>query len=155
MKHSIKSYSKDISEVQWALYKSTKYYLIPAWCIKGKLKLNAKDAPRLHILHERNESENIPILVEERGDAFRGIPKLRLLSLLEYLIGVPRASPSLSSCLSSFFSHRDLLDHRTLHPHKTSTKNSVRSVSIIKQITTVSTVANQLIFCVCTLATVI
>ena len=89
----------------------------------------------LHIMHERNESENIPILVEERGDAFWGIPKLRRLSLLEYLLGVPRASLSLSSCLSSFSSYRDILD-QTLHPHKTSTENSVRSVSIIKQITT-------------------
>ena len=154
MKHSIKLYSKYVSEVHRAFYKSTKDYLIPAWCVK-KWKLNAKDAPRLHISHERNESENIPILVEERGDAFRGIPKLRRLSLLEYLLGVPRESPSLSSCLSSFFSHRDLLDHRTLHPHKTSTENSVRSVSIIKQITTLSTVANQFIFCFCIVSTVI
>ena len=39
MKHSIKPYSKDISEVQRALYKSTKDYLIPTWCIiKGKRK---------------------------------------------------------------------------------------------------------------------
>ena len=109
----------------------------------------------LHIMHERNESENIPILVEERGDALRGISKLRRLSLLEYLLGVPRASPSLSSCLSSFFSHRNLLNHRTLHPHKTSTENSVRSVSIIKQITTLSTVENQFIFCFCIVSTVI
>ena len=108
-----------------------------------------------HISHERNEFENIPILVEERGDAFRGIPKLRCLSLLEYLLGVPRVSPSLSSCLSSFFSHRDLLNHRTLHPHKTSTENSVRSVSIIKQITTLGTVANQFVFCFCIVSTVI
>ena len=50
----------------------------------------------LHIMHERNEYENISILVEERGDAFWGIPKLRRLSLLEYLLGVPRASTSLS-----------------------------------------------------------
>ena len=100
----------------------------------------------LHISHERNESENISILVEERGDDFWGIPKLRRFILLEYLLGVPRAYPSLSSCLSSFFSHRDILDHRTLHPHKTSIENLVRSVSIIKQITTLSTVANQLIF---------
>ena len=142
MNHSIKPYSKDISEVQREFYKSTKDYLIPAWCVKEKSKLNAKDAPRLHISHERNESKNIPILVEERGDAFRGIPKLRCLSLLEYLLGVPRASPSFSSCLSSFFSHRDLLDHRTLHPDKTSTENTVRSVSIIKKITTLTTVAN-------------
>ena len=155
MKHSIKPYSKDISGVQWAFYKLTKDYLIPAWCIKEKWKLNAKDTPRLHISHEWNESENIPILIEERWDAFRGIPKIRLLSLLEYLLGVPQASPSLSSCLSSFFSYWDLLDHRTLHPHKTSTENSVRSVSIIKQITTLSTVANQFIFCFCIVSTVI
>ena len=76
----------------------------------------------LHIMHKRNEYENIPILVEERGHAFWRIPKLRRLSLLEYLLGVPWASPSLSSCLSSFFSHRDLLDLRTLHPHKTQQK---------------------------------
>ena len=155
MKHYIKPYSKDISEVHRAFYKSTKDYLIPAWCIKEKLKLNAKDAPRLHISHERNESENIPILVQERGDAFRGIPKLRHLSLLEYLLGVPRAYPSLSAFHSSFFSHRDLLDHRTLHPHKTSTENSVRSVSIIKQISTLSTVENQFIFCFCIVSTII
>ena len=155
MKHSIKPCSKELSEVQRAFYKSTKDYLIPSWCIKLKWKLNAKDAPRLHISHEQNESKNIPILVEERGDAFRGIPKLRSLSILEYLLGVPRGSPRLSSCLSSFFSYRDLLDHRTLHPHKTSTENSVRSVSIIKQITTISTVANQFIFCFWIIATVI
>ena len=106
----------------------------------------------LHISHERNESENIPILVEERGDDFRGIPKLRRLSLLEYLLGVPWASPSLSSWLSSFSSYRDLLD-QTLHPHKTSIENAVRSVSIIKQITTLSTVAKQFIFCFCIVST--
>ena len=106
-----------------------------------------KTLPDLHISHEWNESENILILVEERGDAFQGIPKLRRLSLLEYLLGVPWASPSLSYFLSSFSSHRYLLDLRTLHPHKTSTENSVRPVSIIKQITTLSTVTNQLIFC--------
>ena len=100
----------------------------------------------LHISHERNENENILILVEERWDAFRGIPKLRRLSLLEYLLGVPWASPSLISCLSSLSSYRNILDLRTLHPHKTSIENSVRSVSIIKQITTIGTVANQFIF---------
>ena len=49
----------------------------------------------LHILHERNERENIMILVEERGDAFRGIPKLRLLVVLEYRLGVPLGIPKL------------------------------------------------------------
>ena len=42
MKHSIKPYSKDISEVQRAFYKSTKDYLIPAWCIKEKVKTKCK-----------------------------------------------------------------------------------------------------------------
>ena len=76
----------------------------------------------LHISHERNEFENILILVEERWNAFQGIPKLRRLSLLEYLLGVPWESPSLSSFLSSFSSYRGLLDLRTLHPHKTQQK---------------------------------
>ena len=75
MKHSIKPYSKDISEVQKAFYKSTKDHLIPAWCIKEK-KTKAKDAPRLHISRERNESENIPIFFEERGDASPASPSL-------------------------------------------------------------------------------
>ena len=43
----------------------------------------------LHISHERNESENIPIFVEERWDAFRGIPKLELLPLFLFLIATP------------------------------------------------------------------
>ena len=75
MKHTIKPYSKDISEVQRAFYKSTKDYLITAWCIKNENQ-NAKDTLRLHISHERNESENIPIFVEERGDAFPASPSL-------------------------------------------------------------------------------
>ena len=155
MKHSIKPYSKDISEVQRAFYKSTKDYLIPAWCIKEKWKLNAKDAPRLaHNAWTKRIRKHTDTCWRKRG-CLPSIPKLRRLSLLEYLLGVPWASPSLSSCLSAFFSHRDLLDHRTLHPHKTSTENSVRSVSIIKQITTLSTVANQFIFCFCIVSTVI
>ena len=119
MKHSIKPYSKDISEVQRAFYKSTKDYLIPAWCIiKRKIK-STRRSKNLRISCEQNKNRNIPIIVEERWDAFRGIPKLRRLSLLEYLLGVPWASPSLNSCLSLFFSYRYLLDLRTLHPHKT------------------------------------
>ena len=115
---------------------------------KRKIKTKCKRRSKIctYRMNETNP-KTYRILVEERWDAFRGIPKLRHLSLLEYLLGVPQASPILSFCLSSFFSHRDLLDHRTLHPRKTSTENSVRSVSIIKQITTLSTVVNQFIFC--------
>ena len=126
-------------------------------------KLKSKDS-----IHTRRSKQNIDHVVNKniasskvtdgrrrKRDAFQGIPKLRRLSLLEYLLGVPWESPSLSSYLSSFFSHRDLLDHRTLHPHKTSTENSIRSISIIKQITTLSTVANQFIFCFYIVSTVI
>ena len=123
---------------------------------KIKLKTKCKRRSKIHTYHMNEMNpKTYRYFVEERGDAFRGIPKLKRLSLLEYLLGVPRASPRLSSFLSSFFSHRDLLDHRTLHPHKTSTENSVRSVSIIKQITTLSTVANQFIFCFCIVSIVI
>ena len=37
---------------------------------------------------------------DERGDAFRGIPKLRLLVVLEYYLGVPSASPSFDFLVS-------------------------------------------------------
>ena len=146
MKHSIKPYSKYISEVQWAFYKSTKDHLIPAWCIKEKWKPKCKRRSKIaHIAWTKRIWKHTDICWRKRG-CHPIIPKLRRLSILEYLLGVPLESPSLSSCLSSFSSYRDLLDLRTLHPHKTSTENSVRSVSIIKQITTLSTVANQFIF---------
>ena len=45
---------------------------------------------------------------DERGDAFRGIPKLRLLFVLEYYLGVPWTSPSLGSCHSLFHSPSNL-----------------------------------------------
>src|SRR3990170_6601136 len=119
MKHSIKPYSKDISEVQRTFYKSTKDYLIPAWCIIKRKRKSIRRSKNLRISCERNKNRDIPIIVEERWDAFRGIPKLRRLSLLEYLLGVHWASPSLNSCLSLFSSYRYLLVLRTLHPHKT------------------------------------
>ena len=39
---------------------------------------------------------------DERGDAFRGIPKLRLLVVLEFYLGVPWASPNIGSFHSLF-----------------------------------------------------
>ena len=41
MKHSVKPYSKDISEAHEAFYKSMKGYLILAWFLKKKK--NTKD----------------------------------------------------------------------------------------------------------------
>ena len=51
MKHSIKPHTKDISEVKRAFFKSTKDYLIPAWCIKEKGKINTKEAPKIYAYH--------------------------------------------------------------------------------------------------------
>ena len=45
---------------------------------------------------------------DERGDAFWGIPKLRLLVVLEYYLGVPWESPSLGSFHYLFSSYRYL-----------------------------------------------
>ena len=67
----------------------------------------------LHISHDRNKDENILILVEERWDAFQGIPKLRRLSRLEYLLGVPWASPilALASHPSPHIETSSIFDH--------------------------------------------
>ena len=155
MKHSIKPYSKDLSEVQWAFYKSTKDYIIPAWCIKEKWKLNAKDTPRLaHIAWTKWIRKHTHTCWRKRGclpghpQAYTlespwiftwgalGIPKLELLPLFLLLTSRPSRSSNTSS-----------------------TQNFNRKlgkiVSIIKQITTLSTVANQLIFCFCIVSTVI
>ena len=74
----------------------------------------------------------LPMNEDERGDAFRGIPKLRLLVVLEYYLGVPWASQSLGPCHSLFHSPSNLTQNL-----KTSItqnfKTLVISVSIIKQ----------------------
>src|SRR3989337_1931073 len=55
MKHSIKPYSKDISEVHEAFYKSTKYYLIPAWCIT-KRKIKSTRRFKIYAYHVTNKN---------------------------------------------------------------------------------------------------
>ena len=45
---------------------------------------------------------------DEGGDAFRGIPKLRLLVVLEYYLGVPWESPRLVSYHALFHSPSNL-----------------------------------------------
>ena len=77
---------------------------------------------------------------DERGDAFRGIPKLRLLVVLEFYLGVPWESPTLGSFHSLFQNPSNLypkLENFT-------TENITSSVSIRKQ-TTTSRYYNELI----------
>ena len=55
MKHSIKPYSKDISEVHRAFYKSTKDHLIPAWWfIKRKIKSTRRS--KMYAYHVMDEN---------------------------------------------------------------------------------------------------
>ena len=70
---------------------------------------------------------------DERGDAFQGIPKLRLLVVLEYYLGVPWESPSLGSCHSLFHSPSNLYPKLENFTTQNSTGNLISSVSERKQ----------------------
>ena len=116
MKYSIKPYSKDISEVQRAFYKSAKDYLIPAWCIKEKVKTKWKIRSKICTYHmnETNpktyryllKKEWMPSGASPSLDAWvslniylgcLGIPKLELLPLLLLLTSRPPRSSNTSS----------------------------------------------------------
>ena len=73
----------------------------------------------------------------------RGIPKLRLLAILEHL-GVPWASPSLVSCHFLFNNLSNLLQKTKQNKTKLKVENLVSSVSERKQKTT-SRYYNELI----------
>ena len=72
----------------------------------------------------------------ERGDAFRGIPKLRLFVVLEFYLGVPWASPSLGSCHSLFHNPSNLYPELENFTTQNLTENFVSSVSERKENTT-------------------
>ena len=74
---------------------------------------------------------------DERGDAFQGIPKLRILVVLEFYLGVPLESPSLGSCHSLFQNPSNLYPKLENFTTQNSTENLMSSVSIRKQITTI------------------
>ena len=70
---------------------------------------------------------------DERGDAFWGIPKIRLLVVLEYYLGVPLASPTLGSCHSLFHSPSNIYPKLENFTTQNSTGNLISSVSERKQ----------------------
>ena len=71
MKHSIKPYSKDLSEAHEVFYKSIKGYLILEWFLKEKQKHKGRKSC------EQNKNRGIPIIVEEeRWDANQASPSL-------------------------------------------------------------------------------
>ena len=81
---------------------------------------------------------------DERGDAFWGIPKLRLLVVLEFYLGVPWASPSSGSFHSLFHNPSNLYPKLENFTTQNSTENLMSSVSERKQNTT-SRYCNELI----------
>ena len=80
---------------------------------------------------------------DERGDAIRGIPKIRLLVVLEYYLGVPWESPSLGSFHSLFHNPWKLHPKYENFATQNSTENLISSFSIRKH-TTFGTVLNSL-----------
>ena len=80
---------------------------------------------------------------DERGDAFWGIPKLRLLVVLEYYLGVPWESPSLGSCHSLFHSPLNLYPKLENFNHTKLNTKLVSSVSIRKENHHLGTVMNS------------
>ena len=70
---------------------------------------------------------------DERGDAFRGIPKVRLFGVLVFYLGVPWASPSLGSCHSLFHSPSNLYPKLENFTTQNSTGKLISSVSARKK----------------------
>ena len=73
---------------------------------------------------------------DERGDAFRGIPKLKLLVFLEFYLGVPWESPSLGSFQSLFHNPSNLYPKLENFTTQNLTENLVSSVGERKENTT-------------------
>ena len=82
--------------------------------------------------------------VDERGDAFRGIPKLRIFGVLGFYLGVPWESPSLGSCHSLFHNPSNLYPKLENFTTQNSAENLVSTVSERKQNTT-SRYCNELV----------
>ena len=82
---------------------------------------------------------------DERGDAFRGIPKIRLLVVLEFYLGVSWASPSLGSFHSLFHSPSNPYPKLENFTTQNFNRKLVSSVSIIKQIINFGTVKTRFI----------
>ena len=59
---------------------------------------------------------------DKRGDAIRGIPKLRCLVVLEYYLGVPWESPSLGSSTPYSIVHQNFTQNLKTSQHKTQQK---------------------------------
>ena len=110
-------------------------------------KLKSKDSnhtrrTKQNTYHVANKNIAPSKVTKERMPS-RGIPKLRLLAILEYL-GVPWASPSLGSCHSLFHNPSNLYTELENFTAQNLTENLVSSVSERKQTPLQGTVMNLL-----------
>ena len=85
-----------------------------------------------HVVNKNIDSSKVTV----RRRRKRGCPKLRLLVVLEFYLGVPWASPSLGSCHSLFHNPSNLYPKLENFTTQNSTENLMSSVSEIKQTTT-------------------
>ena len=85
-----------------------------------------------HVMNKNIASSKVTDRRRRRRDAFRGIPKLRLLVVLEFYLGVPWASPSLGSYHSLFKNPSNLYPKLEKFTTQNSTRNLICSVSIRK-----------------------
>ena len=77
-----------------------------------------------HVVNKNIASSKVTIGEDKRGDAFRGIPKLRIFGVLGFYLGVPWASQSLGSCHSLFHNPSNLYPKLENFTTQNSTENS-------------------------------
>ena len=116
----------------------------------GKLKSKDSNHTRrskqntYHVVNKNIAPSKVTDRRRRKRDAFRGIPKLRILVVLEFYLGVPWASPSLGSCHSLFRNPSNLYPKLENFTTQNLTENLASSVSERKQNTT-SRYYNELI----------
>ena len=106
--------------------------------LKGKDANNTRRSKQntYHVVNKNIAPSKLPMEVDERGDAFRGIPKIRILVVLEFYLGVPWASPILGSCHSLYQNPSNLYPKLENFTTQNLTENLASSVSERKQNTT-------------------
>ena len=89
-----------------------------------------------HVVNKNIAPSKVTDGSRRKRDAFRDIPKLWLLGVLRFYLGVPWASPSLGSCHSLFHNPSNLYPKLENFTTQNLTENLVSTVSERKQKTT-------------------
>jgi len=89
-----------------------------------------------HVVNKNTASSKVTDRRRRKRGCLPGHPKLRLLVVLEFYLGMPWASPSLGSLHSLFQNPSNLYPKLENFTTQNSTENLMSSVSIRKQTTT-------------------